>query len=113
MSNCSLSSLTALSFFSDEPPPRFLDSVDLALDERYERATRPWKLGDVLVLSDPNTGEIVHACNYIAADIVFTKNGITATRPWVLARLSEVMTEYLMSERLSGSFYRLKAEYRR
>jgi len=104
---------TSVSFFSDEPPTRYLDSIHHVVEERYERATKPWQFGDLLLMRNPDSGEMLHACNYLAADIVFTKNGSDRFRPWILSRIEEVMNTYLEGERLSASFYRLKPDYQR
>ena len=104
---------TAASFFFDEPPTRHLDSVRHVIDERYQKADQPWQFGDLIQMSDPDTGKVVHACNYVAADIVFTKNGQDRFRPWILARVGNVMNEYLTGERLVANFYRLKPEFQR
>jgi hypothetical protein len=105
---------TSVSFFADEPPTRYLDSIRHVLEARYEKALPPWQFGDLILMRDPDSdGKFEHACNYIAADIVFTKNGSDLARPWILARISDVMEEYLTNERLSASFFRLKPEYRR
>ena len=103
---------TSMSFFAGEPPSRHLDAIWHVFDERYEKARQPWQFGDLVLMRDPDTSEMLHACNYIAADIVFSKNGSDPMRPWVLARLRDVMQEYLIHERLSASFYRLKPEFR-
>jgi len=104
---------TSVSFFSDEPPTRHLDSIRHVVEERYQKAEKPWRFGDLLLMKDPDSGEMLHACNYVAADIVFTKNGSDRFRPWILTRIEDVMNTYIEGERLSASFYRLKPEYQR
>lgn len=105
---------TSVSFFADEPPLRHLDSVVHVAEARYEKASPPWQLGDLILMRNPDSEEsFEHACNYVAADIVFTKNGSDLMRPWMLARLSDVMNGYITDKRLSASFYRLKPEFRR
>ena len=43
------------------------------LQARYEKANPPWQFGDLILMHDPDSGgNFEHACNYIAADIVFT-----------------------------------------
>ena len=106
---------TTLSFFAEEPHARYMDSIVHVIQARYEKATPPWRLGDVVLIRDPDSmsGTVLHACNYVAADIVFTKNGADLMRPWILSRLSDVMNQYLKNERLSAAFFRLKPEFRR
>jgi hypothetical protein len=50
-------------------------------------------LGDVVAFVD-GRGEIIHAANYIADDILFSKNGSSWRRPWVLTTIDEVRALY-------------------
>jgi len=102
---------TAFSFFSDHSPTRFLETITPALNERYERAEAPWQFGDLVVLVS-REGRWLHACNHVAGELVFTKNGHSLGRPWVLQSLDEVLSAYLGDESLSVYFYRLKPAYR-
>jgi len=104
---------TSFSFFADEPPGRFLDYVGPVLNERYEKARQPWQLGDVILCFEPETGKWVHACNYVADGIVFSKNGKSRGRPWILGELNEIIAAYLKKKEMTASFYRLKPEFRR
>jgi hypothetical protein len=36
----------------------------------------------------------LHMCAYIADDVVFTKNGANIQQPWVLMKLSEMLSSY-------------------
>lgn len=103
---------TAFNFFSFEPTNRYLDTTNhrtFLTDEKYERATLPPQFGDVIVVLDGVSGDPLHACNYIADDIVFTKNGQSLLRPFVLLKLDDVLKNYLKTERSEVFFYRLKA----
>ena len=104
---------TSFSFFSDEPTDRYFDFVGHILEERYERAERPLQMGDLVLVFDSDTGRWIHACNYVAGDLVFTKNGRSFGRPWVIQPMREVVEGYLVSERLSVSFFRLRPQFRR
>ena len=103
---------TAASFFSDKLQQRFYDNVDAVLEERYERAFPPRQFGDLVVLWEPIKGELLHACNYIAGDIVFTKNGVERFSPWVFTSFSDLSKDFLYSGKLIISFFRLKPEFR-
>lgn len=103
---------TAASFFAEEPPERYLDFVSHVIKERYEIVTPPYQLGDLILISDPSTEEPIHACNFIAEDLVFTKNGRSSGRPWVLSNLKTVLERYLKVEEVNLSFYRLKSGFR-
>lgn len=102
---------TAFNFFAYEPSNRFLDMKlcnDLLI-ERFERATKPWEMGDLILITNPE-GEWIHACNYVAGNIVFTKNGYSTGRPWVFEDLSAVLRRYLLAKQVSATFYRLKPD---
>jgi len=104
---------TAFSFFADETNERFFDSIAPALLERYERATKPWQFGDVILIFETgNPKFFLHACNYVAGDLVFTKNGQNFGRPWKLAPLRSVFSDYLVADRITANFYRLKPAFR-
>lgn len=99
----------AFNFFAYEPSNRFLDMklCKDSLNERFERATSPWEMGDLILITNPE-GEWIHACNYVAGNIVFTKNGYSTGRPWVFEDLNSVLRRYLVAKQVSATFYRLK-----
>lgn len=101
---------TSFSFFSNEFQTRSLQDFQVIANERYERAKPPWQFGDVVVIVGSNSNWL-HACNHIAGDIVFTKNGKSAGRPWVLQQLDEVLASYLKDERVQAFYLRLKPNY--
>jgi len=51
------------------------------------------QFGDILILLDSDENA-VHACVYVADDIVFTKNGDDPNQPWVLMRMADMMLLY-------------------
>lgn len=102
---------TAFNFFSYEPTNRYLDTTShrtFLTDDKWEKAKLPPRFGDVIIIADGVTNEPIHACNYIADDIVFTKNGQSLLRPFVLSKLDDVLKAYLKGEQTAVSFYRLK-----
>lgn len=86
---------TAFNFFSDSPDDRFHDAAYLmqALPREYMPIDEPTQLGDVIILAAPN-GEAIHAANYVADDIVFTKNGMSRRQPWILVPMRDLLTQY-------------------
>ena len=86
---------TAFNFFSDSPDDRFHDTSYLvqALPRDYVQIDSPTQLGDVIILADP-TGDAIHAANYIADDIVFTKNGMSTRQPWIFVPMRDLLTQY-------------------
>jgi hypothetical protein len=54
---------------------------------------QPTRYGDMIFLLDKN-GRPVHSAVYIAADIVFTKEGGDFRQPWTLTRMKDMATKY-------------------
>ena len=44
---------TSFSFFADELPSRYLDSIRHVVEARYEKASPPWQLGDLKPVNEP------------------------------------------------------------
>lgn len=87
---------TSLNYFSIAPDDRFAD-MEYATDafvSNYSVVTDSDYLpGDVVVLQSEDD-QVIHTCNYVANGVVFTKNGGTAHRPWVLLDLQTVIDLY-------------------
>ena len=87
---------TALNFFSEVPDARFMDLGEVAaeIERSYDPvpAGAPQLLGDLVVLRRPEG--IIHSCNVLAGDLVFTKNGAALGQPWHLAFLSDLVAYY-------------------
>jgi hypothetical protein len=45
------------------------------------------------MLAKPD-GTIIHSCTFIADDVVYTKNGASATVPWALMTIPDVLEAY-------------------
>jgi hypothetical protein len=86
---------TSLNFFSQKPDDRFLDAAVAfkTLKENYFIVESDFELGDIIAFLDEN-GDIFHAAVYIADDLVFSKNGISAMAPWTLMSLDDVKSYY-------------------
>lgn len=86
---------TAMNFDTSPPNPRFLEPdyrVEY-LQQNYSLVEDAPQLGDVFVLvNEEDIG--IHACVYIAADIIFTKNGAAPSSPWVLMEAEELFQLY-------------------
>jgi hypothetical protein len=81
---------TTLNFFSYSTQNFYLtqSAATSAVLENFDKVEEPYRFGDVLMFLNDN-GEAIHSCNYIAADIVFTKNGRTPAMPWMFMELSD------------------------
>lgn len=91
---------TTMNFFNREPDARFTNLVVAAetLKRDYVEITgAPMKLGDVILLMR-NTTDVIHSCNYIADDIVFSRNGGSVAQPWILTKLSPLVGLYSYPE---------------
>jgi hypothetical protein len=85
----------ALNFFRDVPDTNLLDKdyVARVLAAEYAEATSQPTYGDLVMIHDPS-GNIIHACVFIVANFVFTKNGVSSSQPWVFMDLDDVMLAY-------------------
>ena len=104
---------TAANFFNQEPSGRFLDDLPFAsaLEELYHRVSEPSEFGDLVLMIDETLGYGVHACNYIAGDLVFTKNGRSFSQPWVINTLEEVIKRYSTKPGVTVKYFRLNSEF--
>ncbi len=88
---------TAINFFEGPTPAdRFPGTEGIAPLLRANYVEVPMtdlRLGDLVALYDSN-GRVAHIVNHVAGDVVFTKNGRSRTRPWVLMRLDDVRRIY-------------------
>jgi hypothetical protein len=90
--NCHFS---ALNFFEATMDPRLTNMAVCAeiLQRDYAPAEDAPRLGDVVLLLAPD-GEVVHTCNVVAGELVFSKNGIGEGQPWVITPLSRAIQTY-------------------
>lgn len=85
----------ALNFFSQSPDNRF-GKTEIAADyinANCSVVTGDPQYGDICAIVNKE-GKLVHSCTYVAADIVFTKNGDAVFAPFVLDRLRNVRSLY-------------------
>ena len=104
---------TSLNFFrtweDQEPvdPASFVQQIS----ENYYPLSGDPRYGDVLILTRPDGG-IVHSAVFIAADVVFTKNGATEIYPWMLSTVPDLLKHYSFQapegQQLSVRYFRSK-----
>jgi hypothetical protein len=70
----------------------------------------PSLFGDILVLTDPQTGKWLHACVYIADDIVYTKNGDDIIRPWILIKYGDLVARQVNAGEVKVQSWRLRPD---
>jgi hypothetical protein len=101
---------TSLNFFNEEPDDRFSDPsyTQAVIAQEYERVDSP-RFGDIALLLAPNN-QSIHAAVYLADDLVFTKNGFSATQPWMVMTLPDVVEFYSIgvSNNLTLQYFRHK-----
>ena len=104
---------TSLNFFRDVPDPNFgkEEYVRKELTESYYPVPGDPTYGDLVLFSRPD-GTIIHSAVYIADEICFTKDGGSASQPWMLSTISDLVEEYATliapDQRLSVVYYRNK-----
>lgn len=103
---------TSLNFFNDEPDERFahIEEVKRTLLRDYVPVTDEPRFGDVMVLVQPD-GVVVHSCVYLAAGVVFTKNGAAFSVPWLLGKLDAVAAFYSIGPPLETRCFRLREDW--
>ncbi|MEY4386805.1 MAG: hypothetical protein RLY20_2088 [Verrucomicrobiota bacterium] len=86
---------SAMNFFSTNPDPKYFkpEEVNKTIQRDFEVVPNASNLGDVIMLLN-DEGKYMHACVFIAGDLVFTKNGITSLQPWTLMRLDDLLGIY-------------------
>lgn len=80
--------------------------IDRYLEDRYEPVPDEPVFGDVIVFSDPETLVPFHACVYLADRLIFTKNGQSLLRPWVLMRLDDLAVSYWGDRPMAAHVFR-------
>jgi len=86
---------TALNFFNYNPETIYLEELFAAsgLLTDFDTVDEPYKFGDLLVFVTPEMNAL-HSCVYLAADIVYTKNGRSLFAPWIALHLDDVKKLY-------------------
>lgn len=86
---------TALNFFNYNPETIYLEELFAAsgLLSDFGTVDEPYQFGDLLVFVTPEMNAF-HSCVYLAADIVYTKNGRSLFAPWIALHLNDVKKLY-------------------
>ena len=86
---------TAMNFFNDPPDLRFTNTTEIirSLKEDYVEVREDFQLGDIVQFMQ-NGSNVVHSCNYVAGNLIFTKNGGSLVQPWVLDELDDLVAFY-------------------
>ncbi|HKQ36434.1 MAG TPA: hypothetical protein VJ063_00065 [Verrucomicrobiae bacterium] len=98
---------TSFNFFYDQPRHNLQNPADYnaLLREGFRPVSGPAQFGDLLLLLE--SGETaVHMCVYVAADVVYTKNGVDAKQPWVLMHMKDMKALYVADKPLEWRAFR-------
>lgn len=100
---------TSMNFFNEEPDDRFHDveiTRQVIAKEYYPVQNDP-TFGDVIFFYNASN-KVQHVVVYVAANIVFSKNGAHFNQPWVLTELEDVIADYTGVQRPRLVVYRPK-----
>lgn len=88
---------TSVQFFDRKASPRLLDPLtfDHHLSGEFEKVEGEATFGDIVCMFNGEDNSFLHSFVQIADDIVFTKNGSSFARPFVLTRKSDMLSVYL------------------
>ena len=100
---------TAMNFFNRRIDRRLSDPQKRMqiLKTGYTEIKGHPNIGDIILLLDKDQIPI-HACVYIAEDVVFTKNGGTRLSPWLLMKISDMLSYYMETQPLRVAIMRQK-----
>jgi len=103
---------SSIQFFARNASPRMLDDLQIHhyLDSDFEEVSGELLFGDIVCMFDRTTQEFIHSYVHISDDIVFTKNGASYVRPYVLGLKSDMLSVYLDETEYLVKAYRKKAE---
>ena len=69
----------------------------MCIRDSFDTVDADYKFGDILVFVTAEMNAF-HSCVYIAADIVYTKNGRSLYQPWTLHHLRDIKKLYAETE---------------
>ena len=101
---------TAANFFRVHPNDRFIKTNQFTnqLQSSWESISQPYRLGDILVIYNPENNQAIHACVYIADDIVYTKNGSSPLTPWMFTKQDLMVQRYNLGKRIGLQGFRIR-----
>ena len=100
---------TALNFFSATPDPRMGDNgyASKFISDNYYQIAAPGVTGDLVLLLDEHN-RVIHSSVYIAADVVFTKNGISYAQPWIFMHERDLVGTFSSIDPVKVAYFRRK-----
>ena len=100
----------SLNFFNYFPDEQFDDigKVMHYAKENYDVSTGPLTFGDLIIMKDAKSGRAIHACVFIADDIVYSKNGRSILHPFMLVKLEDIYNRIAIEEKPQLEVWRRK-----
>lgn len=100
---------TALNFFSVTPDPRLSDNdyASRYIAANYYEVAKPGVCGDLVLLVD-GQNRVIHSAVYVAADVVFTKNGSNYAQPWILMHENDMVGSFSAKDPVRIAYFRRK-----
>jgi hypothetical protein len=101
---------SSMNFFNERADDRFTDAEEIrrTMAAKYQRVQTP-KFGDLVLLVEEHRAA-EHVAVYIADDLVFTKNGMSVSQPWLLMKLDALKDLYSVvrdpGQELEVAFFR-------
>lgn len=88
---------TSIQFFSAVPTSRLLDplSIEHYLQSDFTKVDGEPRFGDLVCMFEEESGAFLHSYVHIAHDIVFSKNGASFARPFIITSLADMLSVYL------------------
>lgn len=88
---------TSIQFFSAVPTSRLLDplSIEHYLQSDFTKVEGNPRFGDLVCMFEEESGNFLHSYVHIAHDIVFSKNGASFARPFIMTTLADMLSVYL------------------
>lgn len=105
--NCHYS---ALNYFAIQPDQALQDLTTAArrLVEQYEDiAQASLRPGDLMLIRDER-GDVIHSCNFLCDDLVFTKNGGAMAQPWTIQHMHDVVNAFSCHRQVKVTYARLR-----
>lgn len=108
--NCHYS---ALNYFAIQPDQSLQDLPTAAqrLIEQYDDIPRAdIRPGDLVLIRDDH-GDVLHSCNYLCDDLVFTKNGGAMAQPWTIQHMDDVVNSFSCHRKVTVSYAHLRRSF--
>jgi hypothetical protein len=91
-------SLNFFNYFPDEQIDE-MGKVMSFFTRNYDVTPGPPTFGDLIMMKDVESGRPIHSCVFIADDIVYSKNGRSILKPFMLMKMDELYNHFAINEK--------------